>query len=55
VKTLLATLPPDDRAVLTLHHLEGWDLATIAEQFGWTVTATKLRAWRARARLRALL
>lgn len=55
VKQLLATLPPDDRAVLTLHHLEGWDLATIAAQFGWTVTATKLRAWRARARLRALL
>ncbi|WP_438480944.1 RNA polymerase sigma factor [Oleiharenicola lentus] len=55
VKEILATLPPDDRAVLTLHHLEGWDLATIAEQFGWTVTATKLRAWRARARLRALL
>jgi RNA polymerase sigma-70 factor (ECF subfamily) len=55
IKEILATLPPDDCAVLTLHHLEGWDLATIARQFGWTVTATKLRAWRARARLRALL
>jgi RNA polymerase sigma-70 factor (ECF subfamily) len=54
-KELLATLPPDDRVLLTLHHLEGWDLKTIAAQFGWTVTATKLRAWRARNRLRALL
>lgn len=55
VKELLATLPPDDCAVLTLHHLEGWELKDIARQFSWSVTATKLRAWRARARLRALL
>lgn len=55
VKTLLAQLSPDERALLTLHHLEGWGLAEIAAQFGWTVTATKLRAWRARRRLRALL
>lgn len=55
VKEILASLPPDDRAVLTLFYLEGWDHATIAEHFGWTVTATKLRAWRARARLRSLL
>jgi len=55
VKRLLATLPPDDYALLALHYLEGWPLADIAENFGWTVTATKLRAWRARARLRARL
>jgi len=55
VKRLLATLPPDDYALLTLHHLEGWGLADIARDFGWTLTATKLRAWRARARLRARL
>lgn len=54
VKTLLAQLPPDERALLTLHHLEGWSLAHIAGQFGWTVTATKLRAWRARRRLKSL-
>jgi RNA polymerase sigma-70 factor (ECF subfamily) len=54
VKTLLAQLPPDERALLTLHHLEGWSLAHIAEQYGWTVTATKLRAWRARRRLKSL-
>ncbi len=55
VKALLARLAPDDRTLLTLHHLEGWDLARIAAQCGWSVTATKLRAWRARRHLRALL
>ena len=55
VKAVLARLSPDERTLLTLHHLEGWGLAQIAAQFGWTLTATKLRAWRARGRLRALL
>jgi RNA polymerase sigma factor (sigma-70 family) len=55
VKHVLAQLPPDDRTLLTLHHLEGWGLAQIASQFGWTLTATKLRAWRARRQLRTLL
>ncbi|HVU36058.1 MAG TPA: RNA polymerase sigma factor [Opitutaceae bacterium] len=55
VKTMLAGLTPDDRTLLTLYHLEGWDLATIARHCGWTVTATKVRAWRARRQLRALL
>lgn len=51
-KEILEGLPPDDRALLTLQYLEGWPLGRIAEQFGWTLTATKLRAWRARGRLR---
>ena len=55
VKTILAQLSPDERTLLTLHHLEGWGLAQIANQFGWTLTATKLRAWRARRRLRDFL
>jgi RNA polymerase sigma-70 factor (ECF subfamily) len=55
VKALLAHLSPDERTLLTLHHLEGWGLGQIAAQFGWTLTATKLRAWRARGRLRTLL
>ncbi|MFO1451958.1 MAG: RNA polymerase sigma factor [Opitutaceae bacterium] len=54
VKQLLDHLSPDERALLTLHHLEGWGLADIARNYGWTLTATKLRAWRARRRLRAL-
>lgn len=55
VKALLAQLSPDDRTLLTLHHLEGWGLMQIADQFGWTLTATKVRAWRARRQLRSLL
>ena len=54
-KELLAHLSPDERALLTLFHLEGWSLGQIAEQYGWTVTATKLRAWRARRHLRTFL
>jgi RNA polymerase sigma-70 factor (ECF subfamily) len=55
VKALLAHLSPDERTILTLHHLEGWGLAEIAARCGWTLTATKLRAWRARRHLRSLL
>jgi RNA polymerase sigma-70 factor (ECF subfamily) len=55
VKAMLAQLTPDDRALLTLHYLEGWGLARIGEHYDWTLTATKLRAWRARRRLRTLL
>lgn len=55
IKELLERLPPDDRALLTLQHLQGWGLVEIARHFGWTHTATKLRAWRARRRLRELL
>ena len=54
-KAMLARLTPDDRALPTLHYFEGWGLARIGESFGWTLTATKLRAWRARRRLRTLL
>ncbi|MBP7141813.1 MAG: RNA polymerase sigma factor [Opitutaceae bacterium] len=55
IKELLERLPTDDRAILTLHHLQGWGLVEIARHFGWTHTATKLRAWRARRRLREIL
>lgn len=54
-KDWLAALPPDDRTLLTLHYLEGWSLVQIAAELGWSVTATKVRAWRARQRLRAHL
>lgn len=54
VKTMLSRLPPDDASILTLHYLEGWSLHDVAAAYGWSHTAAKLRAWRARARLRAL-
>ena len=54
-KALLARLPPDDRTLLTLHYLEGWEFARIGELLGWSGPATKLRAFRARRRLQGLL
>lgn len=54
VKDFLAQLSPDDRTLLTLHYLEGWDFARIGQLLGWSRPVTKLRAFRARRRLRAL-
>jgi len=52
---LLETLPPKDRLVLTLFYFEGWDMGEIAERVGWSRTLVKVRAHRARRKLRALL
>jgi RNA polymerase sigma-70 factor (ECF subfamily) len=52
---LLARLAPEDRLVLTLHYFEGLDMNSIAERMGWTRTLAKVRAFRARKRLRVLL
>ncbi len=55
VQAILAQLPPDDRALLTLIHLNEMPLAEVAEHFGWSRPNTKIRAFRARLRLKALL
>ena len=52
---LLETLPAKDRLVLTLFYFEGWDMAEIAEHVGWSRTLVKVRAHRARRKLRTLL
>ncbi len=52
---ILAKLPPEDRLVLTLHYFEGLDMNEIAERMGWTRTLAKVRAFRARKRLKLLL
>jgi len=49
---LLETLPADDRLVLTLLHLEEKSVEEIATLMGWNRTLVKVRAFRARARLR---
>ncbi|MFO7898135.1 MAG: sigma-70 family RNA polymerase sigma factor [Planctomycetota bacterium] len=54
VDRLLAQLAPDDRLVLTLAYLEGSTMKEIAEQTGWTEDAAKMRAYRARGRLREI-
>src|SRR6185369_11051819 len=55
VAKLLAHLPPADRFVLLLLDGEGWSVAEIAERLGWTRVNVKVRAHRARKRLRRLL
>jgi RNA polymerase sigma-70 factor (ECF subfamily) len=54
VDALLARLPSDDRVVLTWLDLEGRSTAEIAQLTGWSRTLVKVRAFRARRRLRAL-
>lgn len=54
VKEFLAQLSPDDRTLLTLHYFEGWDFARIGQLLGWSGPVTKIRAFRARRRLRSL-
>lgn len=52
VDVLLAQLPADDRLVLTLLDLEGRSTAQIAQLTGWSRALVKVRAFRARIRLR---
>ncbi|WP_395737311.1 RNA polymerase sigma factor [Prosthecobacter sp.] len=50
---LLDTLSADDRMVLSLLHLEARSTDEIAALTGWSRTLVKVRAFRARRRLRA--
>jgi len=52
---LLARLDAEDQLVLTLLDAEGLSVAEIAEVTGWSVSKVKVRAHRARARLRRVL
>ncbi len=52
VEQLLAQLAPADRLLMTLLHLEGRTLDEIHQITGWNVSVTKVRAFRARRRLR---
>lgn len=55
VERLLSLLSPADRFVLQLMHGEGWSTREIAERLGWSRANVKVRAHRARKRLRAVL
>jgi RNA polymerase sigma-70 factor (ECF subfamily) len=48
---VLDDLSPAARLAFTLHEIDGRTLAEVAELVGSTVTATKLRVWRARKRI----
>lgn len=53
VELLLARLTPPDRLVLTLLDLEQRPVAEVAALTGWSRTQVKVRAFRARRRLKA--
>lgn len=55
LERLLAHLKPADRMVLLLLDGEGWSTAEIADRLGWTRSNVKVRAHRARARLRRIV
>ena len=52
VEKLLAQLAPADRLVLTLLHLEGRSVEEVRQITGWNVPVIKIRAFRARRKLR---
>jgi RNA polymerase sigma-70 factor (ECF subfamily) len=55
VERLLQTLQPQDRFILLLLDGEGWSVAEIADRLGWSKANVKVRAHRARKKLRQLL
>lgn len=55
VERLLARLQPADRFLLVLLEAEGWSVAEISERLGWSRVNVKVRAHRARQRLRRVL
>ncbi len=54
IHALLERLPPRDRLVLLLVYVEGHSIDEAARLAGWTRTMTKVQAFRARRKLRAL-
>jgi len=55
VEKLLRPLKPVDRFILLLLDGEGWSVREIAERLGWTTVNVKVRAHRARRKLRKML
>ncbi len=55
LRTLLEQLPPRDRLVLTLLYWEHCSIEQAAELAGWSVTMTKVQAYRARKKLKRLI
>jgi RNA polymerase sigma factor, sigma-70 family len=51
---LLATLPPDDRMIMTLMYLEQIGQEEIASRMGWTRVMVAVRIYRAKQRLKKL-
>jgi RNA polymerase sigma-70 factor (ECF subfamily) len=55
VAKLLAKLAADDRALLHMLYIEEMSIAEVADTLGWTRANVKIRAWRAKNRLRKMV
>ena len=55
VARLMRGLKPNERLVITLLHLEGRSVREIQDLTGWNIAVIKVRAFRARQKLRKLL
>lgn len=55
IEAAFAALPTQQREAVVLHKLHGWTFEQIAESFGITSTAARIRAHRGYERLRELL
>lgn len=54
VESLLSELRSPDRLVLTLQYFEGCSMKDIADRMGWNEAMVKMRAYRARNKLRTI-
>jgi RNA polymerase sigma-70 factor (ECF subfamily) len=54
IEQLLSQLPPDDRLVISLMDLEEKTVREVSKMTGWSGTLVKVRAFRARRKLRKL-
>ena len=54
IEQLLSQLPPDDRLVISLVDLQEKTVREVSELTGWSGTLVKVRAFRARRKLRKL-
>ncbi len=54
VETLLASLSAQDRLLITMLHLEGYSMDDIKQATGWNIATIKVRAFRARQKLKRL-
>ena len=54
VESLLSELKPPERLVLTLQYFDGCSMKEIGERMGWNEAMVKMRAYRARNKLKAI-
>jgi RNA polymerase sigma-70 factor (ECF subfamily) len=52
VQAILARLKPEERLVINLLHIEEWSVEEISHKTGWSLSRVKVKAFRARQKMR---